>query len=162
MILDQNLAFSNNQAITGDAASTNIVDLSQARDLGVGDNDLNLLVISDGLFASSGGTATLIVQFQGAPDSSGSPGTYTTYAQTDALTITQLNSGGAGAVIANWKIPARLVMGADGRGTAMPHYYRLFYDNGTEAFTAGHITFAGIVLDAERPTQYPSGFTVPN
>ncbi len=163
MIIDSNLKFNDSQAITATAASTNVLDLLNARDLGVGDNDLNVMVISDGTFASADGTATLNIQFQGAPDNgSGAPGTYTTYAETGVLTQTQLNSGGAGAVLLPIEVPARAVMGDTGNGTVLPRFYRLNYVNGTEVFSAGHITFAGIVLDAERPTQYPSGFTVAN
>jgi hypothetical protein len=163
MIIDSNFKFNDSQAITVTAPSTNVLDLLNARDLGVGDNDLQVMVISDGLFASADGTATLNIQFQGAPDNgSGAPGTYTTYAETGALTITQLNSGGAGGAVFNVEVPARVVMGDTGQGTVLPRFYRMNYVEGVEAFTAGHITFAGIVLDAERPTQYPSGFTVAN
>lgn len=166
MILDQNNAFeATSVAITASAASTNIIDLGVARDLGIGDNDLKLMVIGDGLFASADGTATLNIQFQGAPDNgSGSPGSYTTYAESGALSITQLNSGGGSldAALFAIDVPARAVEGQAGQGTAMPRFYRLNYVVGVENFTAGHIVFAGLVLDAERPTQYPSGFTVAN
>lgn len=166
MILDQNNSFvfsTAPQAITVTAPSTNIIDLLNARDLGVGDNDLKVMVICDNTWASADGTATLNVEFQGAPDNgSGAPGTYTTYAESGALTITQLNSGGNGGALLNIEVPARSVIGDVGQGTALPRFYRLNFVEGTEAFTAGNILYAGIVLDAERPTQYPSGFTVPN
>lgn len=167
MILDTLSAFEpTSVAITATAPSSQTLDLKAARDLGVGDNDLKLIVISDGLFASATSAALLNAQFQGAPDSAGSPGSWTTYAETGTLTITQLNSGGGGsgdAVIFAIDVPARAVMGEAGQGTVLPHYYRINWAvSGGENFTAGHIVYAGFTLDAERPTSYPSGFTVAN
>lgn len=165
MIIDTLTSFvvaGTGQSVTTDAASTNIMDLSVGRDLGIGDNDLNIVVIGDGLWASSGGTATLNIQFQGAPDSSGSPGSYVTFAETGALTITQLNAGGHGGVLFSGSVPVRPIIGANGVGMALPRFLRLNFDNATEAFTAGSILYAGLVLDPEQPTQYPAGFAVAN
>lgn len=166
MIIDSNLSFvaaGTGQAVTATAASTNILDLLNGRDLGVGDNDLKVSVIADNTWASNTSAATLTVQFQGAPDNgSGSPGSYTTYAESEAYTVANLTNA-ADTVLLPIEVPARAFMGAEGQGVSLPRFYRLnFLVAGGENFTAGNILFAGIVLDAERPTLYPSGFTVNN
>lgn len=171
MILDSTLQFDPaGTAITASAASTNVLDLGinsgvpnsaaggGARDLGIGDDPaLKLLIISNGAFASADGTATLNIQFQGAPDNgSGAPGTYTTYAESGALTITQLNSypGGVaqGVKLFRIDVPEREA------GSPLPRYYRLNYVVGTENFTAGTVQ-AYMTTNVDASPAYPSGFS---
>lgn len=74
MILDYELWFSNAQALTGDAASTNVVDLKAAKDIGAGerlsviarvtttfDNLTSLNVILQGCTAADGTGATTLL-----------------------------------------------------------------------------------------------------
>ena len=64
MYLDAQLLFSDAQAITADAASTNIVDLSQVRDIGTGQS-LYLVTIVDVAMTDSGSDSALAVIIEG-------------------------------------------------------------------------------------------------
>ncbi len=64
MYLDAQLLFSDAQAITADAASTNIVDLSQVRDIGTGQS-LYIVTIVDVAMTDSGSDSTLAVILEG-------------------------------------------------------------------------------------------------
>jgi hypothetical protein len=65
MILDAQLQFSDAQAITADAASTNIVDMGvAARDIGTGES-LYIVVNVDVAFTDSGSDSTLAVILEG-------------------------------------------------------------------------------------------------
>ena len=97
MLLDSSNQFSASQAVTalGSTASTNIIDLGVARDIGdaVTNKDLFLLCQVATAF-TSGGSATLQVQFQTAPDNgSGLPGSWSTLAQSDAIPVASLVQG---------------------------------------------------------------------
>src|SRR5260370_39351224 len=88
MLLDSSNQFSASQAVTalGSTASTNIIDLGVAPDIGdaVTNKDLFLLCQVATAFAS-GGSATPQVQVQSAPDNgSGSPATTAASADTHA------------------------------------------------------------------------------
>lgn len=170
-MLDNLLTFSNAQALTATAVSTNIVDLLAARDLGVSGEGppLKVLITSDNAFASATNAGLLQIQVQGAPDNgSGSPGTYYTMAETDALTVTQLNSGfnsaAAGTANAGTELfPINLP--AIPPGKAKPRFLRINYVVTVENFTAGHIVIATLAIGREQDpiaAAYPSGFTVAN
>lgn len=164
-MLDGLLLFSNAQALTATAVSTNIVDLGVGRDLGDEgeDHPLKVLITSDNAFASAGGTGTLTIAVQGAPDDgTGSPGTYYNMALTDALTITQLNFGAGGSAGGTELFPIDLPISPPGKDK--PRFLRINYTVGTQNFTAGHITATlaiGHQSDVVKAA-YPSGFTVPN
>lgn len=165
-ILDANLIFDPaGTAVTATAVSTNVLDMgitngigSSARDMGIGDDPaLKLLILSNGLFAAAG-AGTLNIQLQGAPDNgSGAPGTYTTYAESGALSIAQLNafigSVAAGVKLFPIDLPHREA------GSAVPRYYRLNYIVATGPFTAGTLQ-AYMVIWRDDPLSYPSGFSV--
>jgi|SRR5579864_1917089 len=168
MIMDQNLVFSGNpgaspatgQAITSTAASTNVIDLTGAgvgsaplnrignasvfgEDLGIGDgvNIPRVGVWITSSFVSAGG-ATMQVQFQGSIDSgSNTAAGYTTYIETDALTVAQLTltttAPEYGKIGFAW--PHRAIL------AAMPRFIRLNYVVGTSTFSAGAVA-AAIVL----------------
>lgn len=147
-------------AITVSRASTNIIDLAVGRDIAMG-AELNLLVLSDGLFAAGGG-ATLDIAFQGAPDNgSGLPGTYVTYSELRGLTIAQLNT----VALANGQVwPVALPAAPrniDALGSTMPRFLRLNYTVTTGPFTAGALG-AAVVLDTDQIAMYPSGFSTAN
>lgn len=156
MLLDSNLTFDpSGTAITVSAASTNTIDASVGRDLGIG-RDLKVTVTSDGLFAAAG-AATLQIQLQGAPDNgSGAPGTWDTYAETEALSSAQLNETGVqGISLTGFDLPERTP------GGKLPRFYRLYYTVATGPFTAGSVQ-AFINLSRDQLVDYPSGFTVAN
>lgn len=60
MILDAHNLFSDAQAVTASAASTNIIDLGAVRDLGTGEN-LYIVVLVDTAFTDSGSDSTIAV-----------------------------------------------------------------------------------------------------
>jgi len=152
MLCDAALQFSNAQAITSTAASTNIVDFTVPNgvDMGIGEHSLRFAIYCTAAF-TTGNSATLQVQVQAAPNSSGSPGTYITMTETDALA--------ASVLIINAKIPIDLTHRATGQ--ALYRFIRLNYVVGTGTFSAGSIT-AFLVNDRDdNPVgQYASGYSV--
>jgi len=157
MILDSLLMFSTPaapQAITVTAPSTNIIDLLNPRDLGIGDDPALKLAIFV-TTALIGNAGTLTVQFQGAPDNgSGAPGAYVTYAESRAYAIADLT---VGTKLFPIDVPHRdpsLV-------ATFPRFYRLNYVVGAGPFTAGAVV-AGIVIDRQDSAQYPAGLTITN
>lgn len=72
MIHDAHLLFSDAQAITAAAASTNLVDLSAARDIGTG-AALYVVVTVDTAFTDSGSDSTLTVDLYGDSTTSFTP-----------------------------------------------------------------------------------------
>ncbi len=126
--------------------SANIINVSQlassasgyGRDIGVGD-DLELVVIVTSNFA--GTNATLQVQLQYAPDSSGSPGTFVTVAQSIAYAVGVLQ---AGTELLRIKLPPMTPSAAT--GSALPKYIAMNYIVGSANMTAGAI-MAAIVID---------------
>lgn len=113
---------------------------SQAQDLGGGGPLVSppQVDVITGTAFTAGGAGTLTIQLQSAPDTSntGTPGTWTTEVQTDALSLAQL--------AANTHI-ARLVVPVRAPGAALPRFYRLNYVVATGPMTAGTIAFAGLV-----------------
>src|SRR5438445_217254 len=158
MILDSLLMFStpaSPQAITVTAASTNIIDLLNPRDLGIGDDPALKLAIFVTTAFTAAGAATLVVQFQGAPDNgSGAPGAYVTYAESRAYALADL---AVGKKLLPIDVPHRdpsLVV-------TFPRFYQLNYVVATGPMTAGAIV-AGIVIDRQDSAQYPAGITISN
>lgn len=97
MILDGNLQFDPaGTAITVTAVSTNVLDLLNNRDLGVGQQRAEILTLVGAQFTSATAGATLTVQVQAASDNgSGSPGPYNTIWQSPAMPLGQLAPGEA-------------------------------------------------------------------
>ena len=134
---------------TGTQQSTNVITLTNPRDIGIGD-DPAMKLLCQVRTTFTGGTS-LQVQFQGAPDSAGSPGTYTTYAESAAVLEADLVAG-------------RYILAIDvprpPPGAPLPVYYRLQYVSaGTHG--AGAI-YGALVLDRYDQVGYPAGITVPN
>lgn len=151
MILDKNLVFDGNgttpAAITTSRASTNVIDLGDAREMSIGER-LFTTVIGNGLFAAAGG-ATLVVAVEGSVDNSA----WTVYARTPELSIATLNSRVVGTqpyVIA-WTLPARTP------GAARPRYLRLNYTVANGPFTAGAV-HAFLNLGADQGEVYPRNY----
>jgi hypothetical protein len=143
MFMDALLLFSSAQAITADAASTNIVDLGNARDMGVG-SPIQISVTVATAFATTN-AGTLDIQFQGSTDGT----TWNTYGSSTALAAAALTAGRRLGF--NWPTA---------QGYSNPRYVRLYYDV-TNAFTGGAIT-AGAVLDRQQDAYYPAGITISN
>lgn len=153
MFFDNQLVFSAAQSLvtTTSVASTNVINLTNARDLGIGPGMAipQIDVIAGTAFTTANG-ATLNIQFQGSTDSV----TWTTYEESGPLAAAVLTAN-----TSLWKFdwPHRAV------AAAMPLYVRLNYAlPATTAFTAGTITLAAVTLalDTNPSGQYPSGFTV--
>ncbi len=124
----------------GDQPSANVIDVSQlassasglGRDVGIGGDPALELYVGIATTFSTGSSPTLQVRFQTAPDSSGSPGSWTDLAMTPVLAASGLT---AGTELLRIKIPA-----------GVQKYMRILYTVGTAAFTAGAV-IAAIVLD---------------
>lgn len=156
MILDGALQFSGaagaingDLPTTGSQTSTNIIDLLNARDMGIGDNPAMKLFVSV-LTAFTAGTS-LQVNFQGAPDNAGSPGTWTTYASSGVTAEASLT---VGQHLFDIDVPR------PPPGVAIPRFYRLQYVTvGTH--TAGAI-YGALVLDRDDELYYPPGIKINN
>ncbi len=150
MILDNNLCFDANVAITATRVSTNVIDLSNSRDMGIG-TALPIMIIGNGLFASAGGTATLQVAAQYSTDNV----TYVDAALSPVMTITQLNStdGQPYLLPISWPRPKK------GSLLGALRYIRLNYTVGTQDFTAGAVQ-AYLIIGRDDVVYYPRNFSV--
>jgi hypothetical protein len=150
MITDAQNRLSASQAVTVTAVSTNTIDLSQARDIGSGE-ELNISVAVEQA-AAAAGAATLTIQvITSAAANLSSP---TIIGQTDAIPKASLP---VGAVVI-LPVPRSLVNQLGQR------YLGLNYVVATGPLTAGIFT-ADVIIDAPDNTAsvkkvYPSGFTV--
>ena len=149
MIIDGLLLFSSAQNLTtGSIASTNVLDLLNAREMGAGDNPaMKIACFVTTAFASTD-AATLTIQAQGSTDNS----TFTVYAESRAYSSADLAVQGKLLPI-DW--PHR------GPGDALPRYMRLLYVMGSLHFTPGAVT-SMLVLDRQDATQYPPGIGISN
>ncbi|MDX6911753.1 hypothetical protein SJZ84_13050 [Hafnia paralvei] len=139
MILDKLLMFSEAQAVTATAASTDVIDLGPIdgtrRDIGVG-YPLEFWTTVN-TTATAAGAATVNVQLQTSPDNS----TWTTIASSGDLALSALV---AGKRIVSQKVPS-----------GVHKYLRVNYTVGTGPLTAGAFT-SGINLDVDNNTPYPT------
>lgn len=139
MILDKLLMFSEAQAATATAASTDVIDLGPIdgtrRDIGVG-YPLEFWTTVN-TTATAAGAATVNVQLQTSPDNS----TWTTIASSGDLALSALV---AGKRIVSQKVPS-----------GVQKYLRVNYTVGTGPLTAGAFT-SGINLDVDNNTPYPT------
>ena len=137
MILDKLLMFSEAQAVTASAASTDVIDLAPIdgtrRDIGVGE-PLGFWA-NVNTTATAAGAATLNVQLQTSPDNS----TWATIYDSGTLALAALT---AGKRLFSAKVPA-----------GVQRYLRVNYVVGTGPLTAGAFT-SGINLDVDDNTPY--------
>jgi hypothetical protein len=141
MLIDRQNQFSAAQAVTstGATASTNTVDLGVARDIGDAVTDQLMLLCEVVTPFTSGGSATLQVQFQTSPDNA----IWSTLAQSDAIPVAALVQG--------YKfLPGELPGGTS-------RYVRLNYVVGTAAMTGGALT-SGLVPSLDVQPVYPRGY----
>jgi hypothetical protein len=146
MIIDGLLLFSSAQAITATAASTNVLDMVNARDMGAADPEIQVAIFVGTAFSTTN-AGTLTIALQGSTDNS----TFTTYAQSRAYTAADMP---AGAKLLPIELPAKSTQ------DALPRYYRLNYTV-ANAFTAGTLT-AMLVLDRQDRYDYPAGINITN
>jgi hypothetical protein len=148
MIIDGALLFSNGQDLTvlaaGTAtASTNTIDISQGRDLGVSE-PLKLFALCPVVPVSATGGATITVALQGSLDNV----TFTTIEDSGPVPISALSLSGTGG---NYLFRGQLpIFGA------MYRYLRLAYTV-SAAMTAGTVE-AGINLNVSRDPAYPRNY----
>ncbi len=148
MIIDGLLQFDSNLGLTATSTSTNVIDLVNARDLGIGDDPaMRVAVLVTETFLSAGAT-TLQVQVQGSTDNS----SYTVMAESAAI-------GKASLVLGANVLPIMLPSVAPGQ--ALPRYLRLNYVVATGPFTDGSLS-AMLVLDNQQNRAYPPGITINN
>ena len=149
MLTDSLLQFSSAQAVTSSAVSTNTVDLSQARDIGPGE-ELNISITVD-TAATAAGAAT--VNFQVITSAAANLGTPTIIIQTDAIPKASLVAGAR----FNLPIPHQTLQ----QGLALgQRYLGVQYTVGTGPLTAGAFTAIGVIDFSDVTKSYPSAFTV--
>lgn len=141
MIIDSQLEYSNAQAVTASAASTNIVDHGLG-DAGVGEDVMHLLVqCTETATAAGAATVTFILQTDG--DSAfGSA--------TDVLSTAAIGKAAlvAGARVAAFRLPA-----------GMERYSRLYYTVGTGPLLTGKFD-AVLVKDVPNGIAYARGYDI--
>lgn len=143
MILDAQLLFSDAQAVTAAAGSTNTIDLSAVRDIGTGE-PLYIGVIVDVAMTDSGSDSTLTVALEGDSTTSFTPdGTM------NLFTIPAVSAAGAAFF-------ARLNPGA---APLAYQYIRLLYTPNNGNLSAGSFT-SFITHDIQKYTSYVDGITV--
>jgi Bbp16 len=167
MILDGALQFTGTAGLasamtdsptTGTQQSTNVIDLLNARDLGIGD-DPSLELLIQIMTTFTGGTS-LQVQLQGAPDNgSGLPGSYTTMWDSGAIAEASLVTP---RYIMAGSVPRTLLPTGVGPSSAqaLPRFLRLQY---VTVGTHGAGALNGfIILDRQDSISYPPGIVIAN
>lgn len=142
MILDSQLLFSDAQALTAAAASTNLIDLAIARDIGTGE-DLYVVVTVDVALTDTGSNSTVTVDFQTDDNAS-----FTS--NTTAQTLFTIAAVAAAGTVHIAKLGPTLIN---------ERYGRLFYTMNNGDLSAGSVT-AVIVKDAQRYVSYANGYTI--
>ena len=137
-ILDNELTFSNAQAVTATAVSTNVVDLGVDRDIGVGEPVYFAVQVGTG-FA---GLTSLNVALQTSADNS----TWTDLATSGAIPVASLTAGAQ---------PVRMVV-----PSSTKRYLRVNYTVAGTG-TAGTVT-ASLLLGPDGYRAYPAGSPTPD
>lgn len=143
MIHDAQMLFSDAQAITATAASTNSIDLSAVRDIGTGES-LYVVVQVDVAFTDSGSDSTLAVALEGDSTTTFTPDGTVTLFTMPALTA-------AGALFY-----ARL---SPGSAPLQYRYIQLKYTPANGNLTTGTVT-AFITHDIQNYVSYATSITV--
>lgn len=137
--------------VAAGVASTDVLDLGVARDLGGDAGDEIALVFTVETAMTSAGASTLVLSIQGSADNV----TYKDLVRTGAIPKANLTAGK--------QIQLPLASYLANPEAAIPRYLRGFYSALVADFTGG--TFqAALVINPQKnnPPSYPSGFTVAN
>jgi hypothetical protein len=145
MILDAQAMFSEAQAITSTANSTNVYDLAVARDIGAGTVPYLVLQVDTAFTAS--GSATLDIQFVASAATG----------LTSPTVIWDSGAIGKATLVAGYRL--QIPVPRLPSGVAPLRYLGLIYTVATGPMTAGAITAA--IAQGGQDNRYPaSGFTV--
>lgn len=142
MILDAHNLFSDAQAVTAAAASTNYIDLGAARNVGVGEN-LFIFVSVDVALTDVGSDSTVTVALEG--DST------TTFSPDASQTLFTIPAAAAAGQVYYARISP------DFAGNY--RYLQLRYTPNNGNLSTGSFT-AGIVKDIQAFSAYPNGYTI--
>lgn len=146
MILDHQLMFSDGQAVTGNAQSTNVIDLKDARDIGRG-HPLWIMIQVTASMTDSGSNSTVAVSLK-TDDNDNAPMDSAATLQT-LMTIPAVSpAGSTWFVRVNPEILEKF-----------QRYIALQYTLANGDLTTGSFR-AGILLDPQMWAAYPSGFSV--
>ena len=151
MLLDSQLLFSDAQAITTTAASTNVVDLVDARDIGPGMPLEVLFAVGTAFTTDTTNASTLTISLQGSTNATNSG--FVDYVRSPAYTAADL---AASKIVFPVDWPALMRTAAVNQG--MPLYIRINYTVGVAAWAGGTIT-AGLVLGRDDAIAYPKNFS---
>lgn len=146
MYLDQENLFSDAQALTATAASTNVIDFGTEADPGAGEY-VEVLVVANTQFDSAADGATLKIDIETALDGDEAFASAEILASSRVIPELELAPG---EQVFKIRLPSSV---------AAYRYARLNYTVGTENFTAGTLT-AGLIKDRTNYRTYPSGFSV--
>lgn len=142
MVIDAALRFSNAQAITATAVSTEYIDFGVARDMGIGEN-LHVVILVSTAFTDSGSDSTVTVTLETDDNSSFSSATV-------AMTI--------GTFAALSAIGSRLVARLQPL-KVNERYARLNYTLANGNLTTGALT-AFVLSDVDLALLYPDAITI--
>lgn len=141
MLVDALLLFSDAQAVTSAAGSTNTIDLGAARDMGSGE-PLYVVVTCDVAMTDSGSDSTLAVALEGDSTDSFTPDSTVTL-----FTFSALSAAGTTKIAL---VPP---------GLMNYRYARLKYTPASGDLTTGSFT-AFITKDVQNYTSYADGITI--
>lgn len=143
MYVDGQLLFSDAQAVTAAAASTNTVDLGIARDIGTG-QDLYVVVVCDVAMTDGSSDSTLDVILYG--DST------TTFTPDAQQTLFQFPALSAAGTVKYAKLDP-------GSAPLQYQYIQLYYSPNNGNLTTGSFT-AFITTDVQKYASYANGYTI--
>ncbi|MCH2240982.1 MAG: hypothetical protein MK041_03400 [Aquabacterium sp.] len=149
MMLDALLQLSSAQAVTATAVSTNVIDLSQPRDIGVGEDLYATFGVDTSATAAGAATVTFEVIVSANSDLS-SP---TVIAATGAIPKAELTAGRAPISL---PIPPTAIPSAP----LGQRYLGVRYTVGTGPLTAGAFTATITKSAAHGQKYYPTAYTV--
>jgi len=142
MLIDKLLMFSEAQAITAAAASTNSLDMGPARDIGVGE-DLYVFINVDVAMTDGGSDSTLTVDLYGDSTTS-----FTPDGKQTLFTIPAVSAAGTQYFA---KISPDFA--------AQYRYLELYYTPNTGNLTTGSFT-AGIINGIQKAKMYAKGYVI--
>lgn len=139
MLLDKQLLVSEAQAVTASAASTNIIDLSAYRNVGVGKDIEAALFVDEAATAAGAATVQFGIETDDNAGFSSATQLYLSPAIPKASIVPGFNP------FAGLKLPA-----------GVERYLRFYYTVATGPLTAGKFT-GGLILASDQWRAYPNG-----